>query len=198
MEARVGPNAIIQLGDVLRDRCGLADAERVFGAAGLSRYLTRPPYAMVSEGEAAALHRALQSALPDRASDLATDAGSRTADYLLAHRIPAAAQHLLRLLPAPLAARLLVKAISRHAWTFAGSGSFAAAFGKGANNPPLVISIRANPLATPGCPWHRAVFTRLFSQLVSPRTLVVHDHCCAAGDPTCRFVIDWHAEGSVP
>lgn len=190
--AKVGPNAIVQLADVLLDCHGEAGAHAVFRAAGLTRYLLQPPTRMTDESQAAALHRALWRVYPDEAPHLAAAAGSRTADYLLAHRIPLGVQWLLRSLPAPMAARLLVKAIARHAWTFAGSGRFIAHFGRKAGGASLVIEIEANPLATPDCPWHQAVFTRLFQRLVSPRAYVRHKHCGALGQASCRFEIDWN------
>jgi divinyl protochlorophyllide a 8-vinyl-reductase len=55
---------------------------------------------------------------PAMAAEVARDAGLRTADYLLANRIPKPVQVLLKHLPAPLAARVLLSAIRRHAWTF--------------------------------------------------------------------------------
>jgi hypothetical protein len=63
------------------------------------------------------------------AAEVARSAGRRTADYLLAHRIPKPVQALLKALPARLAARVLLSAIARHAWTFAGSGVFSASTG---------------------------------------------------------------------
>lgn len=186
--AMVGPNAVLQMADVLRERTCAATTGAVFAAAGLARYLEWPPQGMIDEAEAAALHHALLSALPRVGPALCAEAGTRTADYLLANRIPAFAQRLLRLLPPALAARLLVRAIARHAWTFAGSGAFSARFPGG---PRLVLEIAHNPLALPGCPWHCAVFTRLFTRLVSPRVRVMHHDCCANGGKTCRFDIGW-------
>jgi divinyl protochlorophyllide a 8-vinyl-reductase len=189
--ARVGPNAILQVAAVLRERCSEQDARAVFSAAGLVRYLSCPPEHMTDEREAAALHRALFRRFPNQGPALAAEAGTRTADYLLAHRIPKLAQVVLKRLPAGWAARLLVKAIGRHAWTFAGSGAFRATFGASPTAPALVLEIAHNPLAMPDCPWHQAVFTRLFQELVSPTVRVRHTDCCARGQPVCRFELDW-------
>ncbi len=188
MTALVGPNAVLQLADVLRERTPASTMRAVFAAAGLARYLERPPQSMIDEAEAAALHHALLRALPHAGPALCAEAGTRTADYLLANRIPAFAQTLLRLLPPGLAARLLVRAIARHAWTFAGSGAFSAQFPGG---PRMVLEIAHNPLALPGCPWHCAVFTRLFTHLVSRRVGVTHGDCCADGAEACCFEIRW-------
>jgi len=184
---KVGPNAIIQLADVLADRLGLEERAAALRAAGLAHYLARDPERMTDEREAAALHRVVQARHAGDWDELSWEAGERTADYLLANRIPKGAQWLLRRLPPPLSARILLRAIRAHAWTFAGSGAFSARMAHGA----AVISIVGNPIAMPGCPWHRGVFTRLFRELVSPRLLVRHEHCCARGAAACSFVIAW-------
>ena len=186
--ARVGPNAMLQLAAALRARHGEGVARRVFADAGLPRRLDHPPNALVDEREVAALHRALARDLPpDAAAEVARDAGRRTADYLLAHRIPALARAVLRTLPARFAARLLLRAILRHAWTFAGSGRVTVTAGR-----VPVLEIAANPLATGPCLWHAAVLERLFHALASPRARVVETACCAAGAPACRFEIHLH------
>jgi divinyl protochlorophyllide a 8-vinyl-reductase len=184
---KVGPNAIIQLAAVLREAHGAAAEAATLRAAGLACYLDRPPSRMTDEREAAALHRTVMDRYAADWEDLSWRAGERTADYLLAHRIPRAVQWLLRRLPAGWAARILVRAIARHAWTFAGSGTFAAAV----RRRGITLEIAGNPVAMPGCPWHCGVFTALFRTLVSPRSLVRHEHCGAWGDSTCRFVIAW-------
>jgi divinyl protochlorophyllide a 8-vinyl-reductase len=184
---KVGPNAIIQLADVLADRLGLEERAAALRAAGLAHYLARDPERMTDEREAAALHRVVQARQPQDWDELSWEAGERTAEYLLENRIPKAAQWLLRRLPPAWGARLLLRAIRAHAWTFAGSGVFSARVERGA----VVVSIADNPIAMPGCPWHRGVFTRLFRELVSPRVLVRHEHCCAHGEGACTFVIGW-------
>lgn len=183
----VGPNAITQLAGVLRERHGETVWRAVFHAAGLNHYLGVAPERMTAEQEAAALHRTVMTRCAEDWQDLSAEAGDRTARYLLAHRIPRAAQALMRHLPAAWAARLLVMAIGRNAWTFAGSGSFSGQVIARAAH--LVIT--ANPLAMPGCPWHRAVFQRLFRALVSPDAVVFHDTCCGRGEPGCRFMVRW-------
>ncbi|MBC2669696.1 bacteriochlorophyll 4-vinyl reductase [Novosphingobium piscinae] len=185
---RVGPNAIIQLVAALQARHGPGAAEALLHAAGLDHYRTSLPERMTDEREAAALHRAVMVHYPAEWSDLARRAGEGTAEYLLAHRIPRPVQRVLRWLPPGWAARLLLRAIARHAWTFAGSGSFTARL----EREGVTIMIAHNPVATPGCPWHVAVFTTLFRALVSRRTRVEQPDCCARGDAACRFVLTWH------
>ena len=181
----VGPNAILQTAEALRAEGGEAMARRVFAAASLDHMLDTPPQVMVDEGAALALHRAVARDLPpDRAEAVARDGGRRTGLYILSHRIPGKAQKVLRLLPPRFAGPILLRAIRHHAWTFAGSGVVTTA-----TRAEMHLTIRANPLATPGCPWHRAVLETLFQGLVAPDISVAEDTCCARGARACRFVI---------
>jgi divinyl protochlorophyllide a 8-vinyl-reductase len=194
---RIGPNAITRVAEVLPLRMGGDVTAQVFEAAGLARYLREPPQTMVDETEVRRLHGVLRETLGDaEARAVARAAGTRTADYLLVHRIPRPVQRLLKALPARLAARLLLLAITRHAWTFAGSGRF------DASSPlwpgrPVVLTIRGNPLclglatAAPACDYYAATFERLFRVLVQARSQVREVACEACGDAECRFEIRW-------
>jgi divinyl protochlorophyllide a 8-vinyl-reductase len=194
--ADIGPNAVIQLIHAL-NAAGLDQAAAtIFASASAGDWLKQEPTAMVDERRVAVLHQSVRRMLsPAEAGVVLADAGRRTADYILANRIPKFAQTILKLLPAPLAARLLTKAITAHAWTFAGSGRFSGAAGR-----PTIFEIAANPLCAnehaerPVCVWHAAVFQRLFQVLVSPNTRVVETGCGASGSACCHFVLDWRAE----
>jgi divinyl protochlorophyllide a 8-vinyl-reductase len=190
---RIGPNAITRVAEVLPALLGDAGTRALFEAAGLGGYLSQPPEGMVDETEVARLHRVLRQQLgPAVAGQVARSAGMRTADYLLARRIPKPVQWLLKRLPPVLAARVLLQAIGRHAWTFAGSGQFQAVAGR-----PCVLTIRDNPLcrgvasAQPACDFYSATFERLFQVLVHPAMQVVETQCEARGDPVCRFELRW-------
>lgn len=142
---------------------------------------------MVPEADVARLHRTVRLDLPRLASAILAEAGARTADYILSHRIPKAAQLVLKRLPAPVSAALLSRAIARNAWTFAGSGRFRA-------ETPWCFAIDANPLVRgehgdrPLCHWHAAVFERLYGTLVASDVTAVEVACCAErGVHTCRF-----------
>jgi divinyl protochlorophyllide a 8-vinyl-reductase len=148
---------------------------------------------MVDEVDVTRLHCVLRAELGGAlAGEVAHKAGVRTADYLLAHRIPRPVQTLLKLLPAGLAARVLLKAICRHAWTFSGSGAFTATAGQ-----PVVLTIRNNPLCkgvtsdTPACSFYAATFEHLFRVLVHPDARVLETDCEACGGDACRFEIRW-------
>ena len=190
---RIGPNAIIQVRHALERIVGKAPADDLVVGAGLGGYLLAPPEHMVDEREVIALHTAVRQRLGAKsARDVLRMAGLATGDYLLAHRIPKPAQWVLRALPAPLAARVLVATITRNAWTFAGSGRFAAHAGR-----PVVITIDNNPICRgvtsdePVCDYFAATFERLFQRLVHPRARVVETRCAAVGASGCRFEIHW-------
>ncbi len=186
VSGRIGPNAIIQMGEALAARHEDQRARRIFGRAGLLPYLDQPPVAMVHQGEVARLFAAVADE-PDTAAarDLFADAGRRTGRYILANRIPGIARLILPRLPRRLAMRILLQAISRHAWTFAGTGrvSFSA-------SSPASITIAENPIATPlGCVWHAAVFETIFGALIRGH-VQVRETCCHAGaDHCCSFEI---------
>jgi divinyl protochlorophyllide a 8-vinyl-reductase len=190
-DARIGPNAIIQVGHALEARHGRAVADALFAASGLSAYRTRAPAGMVPEAEVIALHAEIRRTLPAAETHaVAQAAGGATADYLLAHRIPRLAQRLLRVLPRRVAVRVLLAAISRHAWTFAGSGDFCVETGR----IPAVL-LRDCPLcrgayaAAPACDYYATTFERLFGVLVDAHTRVLETECHAQGGDCCRFEI---------
>ena len=57
--ARIGPNAVIQMGEALRAYAGRDFERDVFGRAGLQRYLDAPPAAMIPQTEVIALFATL-------------------------------------------------------------------------------------------------------------------------------------------
>ncbi|MCU0868294.1 MAG: bacteriochlorophyll 4-vinyl reductase [Burkholderiales bacterium] len=189
LHARIGPNAITRLAEALGAGPGPEAVRAVFGRAGLVAYLDAPPTRMVPEADVQQLHRSLRACLDAPLADrIARDAGRRTADYLLAHRIPRAFQALLRVLPARPAARLLLHAIGRHAWTFAGSGRFTVTRGA-----TVRFSIEDNPLCrgehadAPICGFFAATFERLFGALIDPAARVDEIACEATGAAACVF-----------
>ena len=190
---RIGPNAITRVAEALQSQVGGHLAADVFAAAALSHHLADPPTRMVDETEVSRLHQVLRSELGGPvAFAVSRDAGLRTAEYLLAHRIPRPVQALLKALPPALASRLLLSAIGKHAWTFAGSGSFTARAGR-----PVVLTIRGNPMCVgqtsdePMCDFYAATFERLFRALVHPQSVVTETACEACGDEACRFELRW-------
>ncbi|MCQ0987917.1 bacteriochlorophyll 4-vinyl reductase [Jiella marina] len=183
----IGPNAILQLLPAIEKRQGAEAVHRMLARAGIEA--VPDGTAMIPESDAARLFRQLRIEMPDRAGEIATEAGRRTADYILANRIPAPAQSVLKWLPPGLAARGLSRAISRNAWTFAGSGQFRAI-------TPWLFEIADNPLirgeagTAPLCVWHAAVFERLYRVLVAPEVVCTEVRCAAVtGEGICRFAL---------
>jgi divinyl protochlorophyllide a 8-vinyl-reductase len=125
---------------------------------------------------------------PDVARDLFYEAGLLTGDYILANRIPKAAQIVLKMLPRGLATRALTVAIGKHSWTFAGSGTFRAV-----STGPLVLEIANSPLCrgeasdTPLCDYYAGTFTRLYRTLADPATDICETSCGAVQGGPCRF-----------
>lgn len=181
----IGPNAILQLLPVMHEAMGPERTARLLEDADVVR--TPDGLSMIPETEAARLHQCLRRAEPSLAPAMSAEAGQRTADYILAHRIPKPVQWVLKLLPATFAAKMLSGAIDRHAWTFAGSGRFRVL-------TPWVFEIADNPLVrgersdTCLCHWHAAVFTRLYTTLVAPSCRCM-ETACGAQDRgnVCRF-----------
>jgi divinyl protochlorophyllide a 8-vinyl-reductase len=190
----MGPNAITRVAEALSAMEGAGAAQRVFGRAGLRRYLVDAPTDMVDEAHVTRLHVALRDDLgASRAREVGRLAGQHTADYLLAHRIPSLAQRVLRILPAAIASRLLAKAIARNAWTFAGTGTFSVRHGR-----PTIFNIANCPIcrgqkaAAPCCDFYAATFERLYIRLVHPHARVIETGCQATGATACSFMITWH------
>ena len=188
--ARIGPNAVLQLAPVMDRMVGEAARRALFAPLGFDPL--PDANAMIDERPVAALHRALRRDHPEAAERIATAAGTATGDYILANRIPRAAQTLLRALPASLAAPLLTRAILAHGWTFCGSGQLSAE-----GRDPVMFTLENNPIpqvgesAMPVCHWHAACFERLFARLVHRDSKVVETTCCATGAAACRFAVSW-------
>lgn len=184
---RIGPNAILQLVPVLEEEAGTEALAHLLSMAGVIA-LPDPADGLIDEAPAARLHQALRAEMPEIAPALAAEAGRRTGAYILAHRIPRPAQFVLRLLPARISAPILAAAISKHAWTFCGSGAF-----RLVSRWPVVFEIGDNPVvrgeqsATPLCHWHAAVFARLFNALCGTGWRCDEVACCAQGASACRF-----------
>jgi divinyl protochlorophyllide a 8-vinyl-reductase len=188
---RIGPNAVTRLAEALA-KAGDGAAERVFASAGLLRHLAQPPVEMVPDEDVADLHAALRRELGlQRAAAIADRAGRLTADYLLAFRIPALARRLLGLLPSSLALALLLRAIGRHAWTFAGRGRF----GWRREGRTFVLSLAGGPVSrdaaaeAPVCAYYAATFERIFEVILRRPVRVVETACEATGAPACEFTV---------
>lgn len=170
--ALIGPNAVLQTVAAMEARLGRAETRAILDDAQIAALPSGE--AMIPEVQALRLHRWLALHEPIGSFGIAEDAGARTADYIIAHRIPRPAVWLLRHLPAMLAAPLLMAAIRQHAWTFIGAGQFAA---QGAWRFTIDRTCADDAVVPPDSlfHWYAAVFTRLYRKLVDP-------------DCTCRVI----------
>lgn len=196
----IGPNSVIQLVAALKQLGETEAMERLFADADRAAWIETPPSSMIPAHEAARLHQGLRDVLPvARAEAVLSLAGRLTAEYLLAVRIPRPAQVILKILPARLAASVLMKAISANAWTFGGADGFSYTVGSGVEavikNNPLCEGLHAE---APTCVWHAAVFETLFRALVSPATQAREALCCAQGNDSCHFQLIWDKKSSSP
>ncbi|MBP6670037.1 MAG: bacteriochlorophyll 4-vinyl reductase [Gemmatimonadales bacterium] len=177
----------------LREQLGTATADRWLQETGHADLVAAPPEVMVPESEFIRLTHDLYAGHGAALAGLVlARSGTRTGEYLLAHRIPAAARWLLPRLPARLALRVLTRAIGAHAWTFAGSGAFRVEWGSA---PVFSIAgcpgCRGRRSPFPDCAYYRATFERLLRALIDPGVTVTEESCEAAGAAACRFRIDF-------
>lgn len=184
---RVGPNAILQTRTALDVLCGHVKRVEIFDRAGLGWLSRRDLEDLVHTRAVNALNASvLLSLAPDNAETVMAHAGELTANYIIENRIPAPVQTLLKIVPRSIGTKLLLKAIERNAWTFAGSCEVVIGDG--------IVSIYDNPiclgrLGYSGCVWHRAVFTRLFHCLISEKIVVEEIECIGKGGDACVFEI---------
>jgi divinyl protochlorophyllide a 8-vinyl-reductase len=181
----IGPNAVNQLAAALRDVVGSAETRQIFAAADGERFLDAPPGRMVDEGAVQRLYEVLDDWFdPDISELIAYDSGLRTAYYVARNRIPRVARWGIGVASPALGARLLLRAIVAHAWTFAGSGTVLASAGE-----TVLIEITDNPLRTRQGSWHRGVLEGLFQGLVDRKLVCRYRAAVRDGRPVCRFEI---------
>lgn len=164
-QALIGPHAVIHAVAVMRERLSAEVCNAVLADARIVAVPTGE--CMVPERDALRLHRWLALRLPVDCFAIAEEAAQRTGDYIIANRIPAPVVWLLQHLPAALAARMLMHAIRRHAWTFVGAGKFTP---HGSWAFTIDRSGADDPVMLPDSlfQWYAAVFERLYTRLVAP------------------------------
>ncbi|HED31549.1 MAG TPA: bacteriochlorophyll 4-vinyl reductase [Prosthecochloris aestuarii] len=167
--ARIGPNSIIQTVASLESRYGKAETEAILTRSGHKHLIGNLPSEMVEEDKFHKLVTALVRELGDNVmTHILNDSGQRTAAYLLKVRIPGFFQKLLKPLPSGLAFRLLLFAISKNAWTFAGSGDFSYTTGK---TPTITVKVTYPSIPVVGN-FYLGTFTKLLRELVNPGTRI--------------------------
>lgn len=189
----IGPNAVTRMAQAIAERYGARLCEEIFGRAGVAQYLRAPPTHMIPAEDVTRLYRETVVRLGEEGAALVgRTAGRLTGDYLLANRIPIMAQFLLKRLPRALSSRMLLQAITRHAWTFAGGGTFSYA-----STPRLQLKIEGSPLCAgllteaPACAYYAATFERVLGEMLGPTLRVTEIECEASGGGACVFEVVW-------
>lgn len=190
-QAKIGPNAVIQTVEALKEIYGVPRALATLQSIGQSSLVEHPPLGMIPETIFVTLVRALADHLgSDATMRILRRSGERTGDYVLQYRIPRFFQMLLRSGILPRAARqyLLLAAISKSAWTFVGSGVFTWAGGR---EPGMTITNRIPIPSFPAemCSFYEGTFERLLRVLVDPRATVQQIHCATETPIRCAYRI---------
>jgi divinyl protochlorophyllide a 8-vinyl-reductase len=188
MTGRIGPNAIIQTLTALEKALGPAPAAELLAKATGRTPQTLPEH-MVDEDEVIRLVHAVHDTLgPEQATLVLIESGKLTAEYLIANRIPKFAQVAMKALPASVGLRMLLGAIGKHSWTFAGSAEVKLSFGAiphlRMRQCPMCRGMRR---ATPCCDYYAATLEHLVRRLVAARANVREVTCEAAGADACDF-----------
>lgn len=182
--ALIGPHAVIHLAEAMRERLGERTAAAVLASAQIDALPDGT--GMIPEIDALRAHRWLLLKAPVDGFAIAREAARRTADYIIANRIPAAAVALLRVLPARLAAPMLMHSIRSHAWTFIGAGQFEP-HGAWAFTIDRTKAEDGLPVPDTTFDWYGAVFERLYQRLVSPDCRIVAQPVRGPSEPVQRF-----------
>ena len=180
--SRIGPNSIIQTVAALEAAYGKTKTEALLRKIGQGYLIGNLPKEMVEEAKFHSLAFALQKEIGDTAAIL-KDAGERTARYLLKVRIPGIFQQVVKLLPPRPAFRLFLFAISKNAWTFAGSGEFSYTM----NRPPEITVKVTFPTHPVVGNFYLGTFTALLQELVNPATKITPDIRKENGHIRCHY-----------
>lgn len=184
---RIGPNALIQTVRALQEQYNEATLLAILQQSGQEYLLHRDPAGMVQEQEFAALVTALAAQLGvSAARAILHRSGQLTAAYLLHYRIPRPFQRLLKPLPQRLALKLLLWAISKNAWTFAGSGHFAYKVGKTSR---LTVTSHIQPVAA-ACGFYGGTFEHLIHVLINPKAIMQMEVLMNGGQPYCVYTFN--------
>lgn len=160
---------MIQTVRSLRELLGSAQANELLQQGGQGYLIDHQPSEMIDEKAFTELVATLVSALGvTQAQHVLTRSGQLTALYLLQNRIPQFFQALLKLLPRHIALALLLFVISKHAWTFAGSGAFHYQLGKVTR---LTVTSNIHPVAAV-YGFYGGTFEQLVQALIDPKAEV--------------------------
>ena len=182
--SRIGPNSIIQTVAALEAKYGKSKTENILRKIGQGYIVGNLPKEMVEESKFHSLVIALQKEIGDGpTAAILKESGERTAKYLLKVRIPGIFQKFLKLLPRRPAFKLFLFAISKNAWTFAGSGEFTYSM----NQPPEItvnVTFPSHPVVGN---FYLGTFNALLQELVNPATKIKPDIRKENGSIRCHY-----------
>ncbi len=182
--ARIGPNSIIQTIEALEAAYGKRRSDEVLTKTGQGHWIGNLPTTMVEESKFHELVGALAREIGETSTAaILRESGERTAKYLLRVRIPGPFQKLVKLLPAGLAFRLFLFAISKNAWTFAGSGEFSYTTSPA---PNITVKVTYPSLPVVGN-FYMGTFTALLRELVNPKTTIKPEIRQQHGTIICNY-----------
>ncbi|MEI8031813.1 MAG: bacteriochlorophyll 4-vinyl reductase [Chlorobiaceae bacterium] len=186
-QSRIGPNSIIQTVAALESMFGKAEAEAILQRIGQGQWIGNLPTEMTEESKFHELTMALEKEIGEKATaSILEESGERTAKYLLRVRIPALFQRVVKLLWPRAAFRLLFFAISKNAWTFAGSGEFSYRLSR-----PPEITVRVTYASIPVVSnFYLGTFKALLQELVNPEATLTPDIRKESGNILCRYSCD--------
>ena len=170
--SKIGPNSIIQTVAALEAKFGKKEADTILKKIGQGHFIGNLPTEMIEESKFHAMVTSLQKELGDKATaGILKESGERTARYLLKVRIPGIFQKFVKLLPSRPAFQIFLFAISKNAWTFAGSGKFSYTMSR----PPEITVIVTYPTNPVVGNFYLGTFTALLQELVNPKTKIKAD-----------------------
>lgn len=182
--SRIGPNSIIQTVGSLETAFGKRQAEDILRKIGQGHWIGNLPTEMVEESKFHALVIALQQEIGEKVTaSILRDSGERTAAYLLKVRIPGPFQKIVKLLPSGLAFKVFLFAISKNAWTFAGSGEF----GYGSKPYPNITVKVTYPTHPVVGNFYLGTFSALLRELVDRDTTIRPDIRKEGNTIVCKY-----------
>ncbi|NTW51267.1 MAG: bacteriochlorophyll 4-vinyl reductase [Chlorobiaceae bacterium] len=182
--SRIGPNSIIQTVGALESKYEKPATDNLLKKIGQGYLINNLPSEMVEESKFHSLVLALQKEIGDQTTGaILKESGERTAKYLLKVRIPAPFQIIVKLLPPGPAFKLFLFAISKNAWTFAGSGEFS--YGsKPSPNIKVKVTFPSHPVVGN---FYLGTFNALLKELVNPKTTIKADIRKDKGAILCSY-----------
>ncbi|NWJ45810.1 MAG: bacteriochlorophyll 4-vinyl reductase [Chloroflexi bacterium] len=189
---KIGPNSLIQTVRAMRRIYGDEKARRILEEGGQGFLWDHHPGEMIDEGEFITLARMLYSNLGVQETlPLLRLSGNLTGEYVLANRIPKFAQRIIKFLPRKLRLKVMLNAIGKNAWTFAGSGKYSFTL-----SPQLQINLDESIIRhaiskanVPVCSYYTGAFETLLKTLVDAHIQVEEIECAIRGDSRCVFQI---------